>query len=173
MHHDMKHVSKHDPTCCQYGDCTWQSVEGQNHCAKHGGAVELSQEKKELVRTYNLTKFRAKLDHFSGDENVKGLREEIGILRIVMEERLNQCQTGVDLLSHAHMIGELATKIEKLVSSCNKIEKSLGQYLDKNSVVQLGMEIVTIVTRHVDDTKAIDNIATELIQVIERITSDE
>ena len=90
-----------------------------------------------------------------------------------MQERLEQCNSSVDLLAHAHMIGDLAMKIEKLVSSCNKIEKSLGQYLDKNAVVQLGMEVVAIVSKHVDDSKAIENITDDLLKVIDRIGIDE
>jgi len=169
----MKPTTKDDPLCCQYDNCTWEVVKGQTHCAKHGGCVELKNAEKSKVRTYTLTKFRAQMTHFLDDDNIKGLREEIGILRIVLQERLNMCESSVDLLSHAHTIGDLAMKIEKLVSSCNKIEKSLGQYLDQNAIVQLGMEVVAIVTKHVDDTKAIENIADDLIKVIERIGKDE
>jgi len=173
MLHDMVHTTFDDPNCCKHDGCTWKAVEGCTHCAMHGGANQAKNNNKKAIRTYTLTKFRDQMDHFMGDDNIKGLREEIGILRIVMQERLEQCTTSVDLLSHSHMIGDLAMKIEKLVTSCNKIEKSLGQYLDKNATVQLGMEVVAIVTKHVDDTKAIENIAEDLLGAIERITSEE
>lgn len=173
MLYDMKKTTSDNPNCCQLEGCNLLAVEGCTHCAAHGGAKQASALQKQATRTYNLTKYREQLNRFSDDDNIKGLREEIGILRILMEERLNLCNTSIDLLAHAHTISDLAVKIEKLVTSCNKIEKSLGKYLDKNDIVQLGMEIVTIITRHIDNVDVIEKIANELAIVIERIMNKE
>jgi len=147
-------------------------IEGCDFCSACGDAVQAIAQEKQRIRTYRLAKFQARMDDLVDHANVKSLRDEIAILRIVMEERLNSLSTPMEILSHAHTISDLAVKIEKLVSSCHKIEKSMGEYLDKNTIVQLGMEIVQIVTRHVDDGKAIDNIAKDLSDVISRTINE-
>jgi len=70
------------------------------------------------------------------------------------------------LLTQTHTISDLAIKIEKLVSSCQRIDKLTGQFLDKTQVVQLGLEIIGIINKHVDDPKAVENISEDLLEIL-------
>ena len=172
MQYDLIKVSETDPTRCSNLPCRNKAIEGATLCPKCGGPVQLKALEKKSLRTYNLSKYRARLDEFSVDPNIKGLREEIGILRIVLEEKMNSCQTNMELLASAHIISDMCVKIEKLVSSCQRLEKSMGNHLDKTQVTQLGMEIVQIIGTHVTDSETIDAISKDLLVVIERMSNE-
>ena len=152
--------------------CMNKALDGIAYCSACGGANILKQQNDSKVRTYRLAKFQARMDELTDDPKIKGLRDEIAILRIMLEERLNSLSSPLEIIAHTHTIADLTVKIEKLVTSCHKIEKSMGDYLDKNTIVQLGMELVQIITKHVDDTKAIDNISIDLASLISRTINE-
>jgi len=165
----MKKTSNEDEQCL-FPDCSLKKVENTDYCARHGGARSAKLQEKQRVRAYNLSKYKARLDRFTESSTITDLRDEIAILRMTLEAKLNNLETDTELIAHAHGISDLILKIEKLVSSCHRLEKSMGNFLDKNTVVQLGMEIVQIITKHVDDSKAIDNVTSDLADLLQRIT---
>jgi len=168
-----------DPLRCQNinaagNPCLNKALPGCKNCSACGGAVEIRAQENQRVRTYRLAKFQARMDELVEHPHIKSLRDEIAILRIMLEERLNSLNTPIEIMAHTHTIADLISKIEKTVTSCHKLEKSMGEYLDKNTIIQLGMEMVQIITKHVDDTKAIDNIANDVSDLIGRtIESNE
>lgn len=171
MKHEMIKTDNEDEQCLN-GECNLKKVDGTDYCPKCGGARIAHHQAKERVRTYQLTKFKARLERFGGSNCITDLRDEIGILRMTMEARLNACNTDLELIAHSHSISDMAVKIEKLVSSCHRLEKSMGNFMDKNTITQLGMEIVQIITKHVDDSKAIDNITSDLATALQRMTDE-
>jgi len=172
MQHTLTKTKANDPTRCQFEHCVFKSVEGTERCPKHGGAnIALSNEK-QSIRTYRLSKFQARLEEFANDPNVKSLREEIGILRILMEEKFNSIATDLDLIAQAGGISDLCMKIEKLVSSCQRIEKSMGQYLDKNQVTQLGTETVQVIAENIKDPDVIEAITDGIITIMKRLLNE-
>lgn len=171
--HGIEKTSDLALRCHGAGPCENKKLDGVNYCAKCGGGKALADKEKRSLSAYRLAKFQDRVSRFSDHSGIKGLRDEIGILRMVMEERLNQINTPLELLTHTHTISDLAVKIEKLVTSCHKLEKSMDTFLDANQVMQLGLEIVQIITTHVDDPKAIENISNDLAKTLERIFKDE
>ncbi len=171
----MKRVKEDDPRRCQaQKHCQYEAMEGSKYCAACGGTNELKSIEAKELKNYRLTqvRFRESLNRFTENDNLKSLREEIAILRMLMEERLNSIQSPIEILAHTHTISDLTLKIEKLVSSCDKIDKAMGNYLDKAALVQLGMEIVGIITNNISDLDTIDKISTELAELIERLLND-
>jgi hypothetical protein len=144
------------------GNCPNKPLEGTNFCAAHGGNKSLDSQEKARIRTYRLAKYQGRMDDFVNQPNIKSLRDEIGILRILMEERLNSLQNPLEILAHSATISDLCLKIEKLVTSCHKLEKSMGEYLDKNAIIQLAGEITGIINRYVSDADIVEKIATEI-----------
>ena len=168
MEQIIKKVDSEDsPIRCQgrtkYGQCMNEQNPGSEFCLAHGGNKAPEIANKKAGNYIRLTKFRARLDEKSESDALKSLKDEIGILRIVMEEILNKCDNDVDIILAAASIGDLAIKIEKLVSSCNKIDKQLGEYLDKSQLTQIMMEIVSIIGAYITDSAT-------LIKISDRIT---
>lgn len=156
-----------DPQRCQHviptqGQCQNVVVEGQKYCNSHGGHVRKHQESKENLRNYRLAKFNARAVEKTKSSGIKSLREEIAILRILIEEKINYCEDDYDLRMAAGPISDLVMKVEKLVSSCQRIEDQLGVMLDKTQALHMISLIIEIVSRHVENEGTLAAIAEEI-----------
>lgn len=150
--------------------CQYFAVEGGTHCMMHGGNKQLQSQRDKSLKNYQLTMWRAQLERHSSSNDIKGLREEIGILRMVMETRLNQCKTDTDLLISSGAIADLVVKIEKLVSSCHRLEGSMGELLDKTSVLQFANVIINIISDELGNYPEIMNkVADRILQEVGKI----
>jgi hypothetical protein len=127
-----------------------KAIEGSEYCLAHGGNKAVNAKAKADTRMYNLGKWRQSVSKFQDHDQLKSLREEIGILRVMIDERMNMCTDASELLLYSGPLGDMIMKVEKLVTSCNKIEAHLGGMLDKTQALQLGQEMVEIIGRHLD-----------------------
>lgn len=139
------------------------------NCSFHGGVSEANKKSEGRQNMYRIAKFGERIKDFAGHNQVKGLRDEIGILRMVLEERLNKCHDDEELLLSSNVIGDLVLKIEKLVTSCHKLEASMGQLLDRQQIIQFGEAVVKVVADHVQDPAILALIA----GAIDRITDEQ
>jgi len=143
-----------------------------NFCLAHGGARIRYVEQKKSLRNYQLTlaRWKLKLDEKADAEGLKSLRDEIAILRICLEERLNRCTDGMDLILNSQAISSMVLNIERVVSSCHKLEGSMGHLLDKQAVLQFAQVVIGIITKSLgEDTDRINHIADEILQTVGRI----
>lgn len=143
-----KRVEPDDPTCCQglnkFGPCNLQAIEGQKYCRMHFGiGHKLAEEK--ASRNYLLNRYQHRVNNFADNDQIKSLREEIGILRMLLEQTINKCQNDTELLLYSNKISDLVVKIEKLVASCHKLELATGSLLDRSTVLMLGDVIIQII----------------------------
>jgi len=171
-----------DPERCQgksaIGQCTNKGLRRPDgtrfqFCAAHGGHASERAENREAVRNYQLTKFKARLDRHATSPQIKNLRDEVGILRMMMEERLNKCSDDADLILQSGAISDLALKIEKVVGSCHKLEGAMGQLLDKQAILQFADEMISIIGEYITDTVILDKITNRLMIILGRIGNDE
>lgn len=152
-----------------FGQCPFLQVEGSEYCKRHGGAIVLNAQKKQRVRNYQLTRWKARIGDFADNDGIKSLREEVGILRMIMENMLDQCKDSTDLLLYSSRMSDLVMKIEKLVVSCDKMESKMGLLLSRDSVLQLAGEYVAIISEHIPDNAVIDEISMKMVQATLRI----
>lgn len=137
------------------------------YCLAHGGNRQRDKLKQEGLRNYRLTKWQARVEQFGREPEIKSLRDEIGILRLLMEERLNRCGDAQDLILQSAPISDLVMKIEKVVASCHKLEGSMGQLLDKQAILQFAQQVIGIVgTALAGQEDKIDEIATGIIDLV-------
>jgi len=169
MRHTPERCDLEDPDCCK--QCAknqngryFKCVVGADYCILHCGATHAASNKKKKANHYRLQVWQRRLEEFAGHGDVKSLRDEIGILRIVLEETLNSCQDSKDLLLYSAKISDLATKIEKLVTSCDRLEKNMGQMMDRPTALRFAAKLVDIVGRHVTDADMLDAISSEVLE---------
>lgn len=165
-----------DPRRCQarvqQGQCPFLSVEGTSSCPMHGGVGADGAHEEKSKRIYRLTKYRARVGELADHDQIKSLREEIGVLRMMLEEIINRCKDDSDLLIYSSKISDLVMKVEKLVSSCHRLELSTGALLDKAAVLQLASAVVEIISRHVDDQDLVSDIADEILVAVSQTRID-
>lgn len=166
-----------DPNRCKGsmrdGQCPWISVPGGEVCIVHGGNKVLKKQEVERTRLYNLAKYQVQLDKHVDHDQAKSLREEIGILRILLEGIMNQCQDQTDLLLYSNKISDLAVKIEKLVSSCHRLEASTGMLLDKHAALKIATQVVGIIGMHIDDEAVLEIVSQQIAEAILGSTPEE
>ena len=175
----VKAIDEADPNRCQgiagnQGQCYNMAVKTEdgvygNFCLAHGGNKFLESQKKCAIRNYQLDKFKGRLNRHAGSSGLKSLRDEIAILRMIMEERLNACRDATDLILNSGAISDLVLKIDKLVSSCHKLEGSMGQLLDKSAILQFAAEIIEIVGDEVQNEEVIEAIGNRIMKAVGHI----
>ena len=176
MQKKMFRVEIDSPYRCQgagklgQGQCEFMSVKGmvaEGHleltdptvadnsynCPGHGGMACITSEKKARTKQYRLQVWQERIDEFAESEDVKSLRSEIGILRMLIETTLSQCKNPQELLIYSQRLSDLIIKCEKLVRSCDRLESNMGMLLDRSSALSFAAKVVEIISKHVPDPK--------------------
>lgn len=151
-----------DPERCQgnlkFGQCHFKAIPGSQYCPIHNSGAGRA-EKKETLRNYRLTKWQARLEELSDSEKRKDLSEEIGIIRILVEEKMNLCETAHDIMAHSGGIADLVSKLERIVMSAQKLDERNNELLDKSTVAKIAEGIIDIIMTYIEDEEIVENIA--------------
>jgi len=158
--------------------CRYQAMEGSDRCPaclhdQGRSVVEANR------RQYLLTdpRYQSRLLELSTAEEVKSLRDEVAIARLLVEERLNKIKTDQDLFTACGSINALLLTIERLVSKSHILEQNLGQLYHKSTVVQLMQAFVEIVDEEVRPLKggveAIDRIVEKIYRYAQQARNTE
>lgn len=166
----FEYVEPDDPSRCQavhrQGQCRYKSVEGSQYCPMHGGHKGVQSAKVGIVRQYQLAKWQSSVDSFADEDQVKSLRGEIGILRLMLQETIAKCKDSGQLLLHAGRISDMVMKVEKVVNSCHRLESNMGVLLDKGKILTLAAVIVEIISKHVLDDEKIAVISSDICKAV-------
>lgn len=91
------------------------------------------------------------------------LREEAGILRILLSETLNKLdQSGnptADLFRMTPQISELVGKIQSTVQAAIKCDKQLENLMDREQVTKIAQNLINILAEHITDHATLQKIA--------------
>lgn len=162
-----------DPNRCQGirqgdsgGQCVYLSVPGCSFCLMHGGGTQASQNKKNALKNYQLTKYAERVGDLANNPEIKNLREEIGILRMTLESLLNMCDTPNKLLLYTDKITNLVEKVNKLVVSCQQMEEKNNNLMDRKVVIVIADSIVTLVAQYVTDPDELAEIGSKICESI-------
>jgi len=172
IEHKLQRCPEDDPNRCQatgkFGQCPYLAVANSKYCHRHGGnkannvAFAGSQ--------YRLEVWQQRVNEFSQSETVKSLKDEIGILRLLIETIMVRCTDQTSLIIQSSKIADLITKLEKLTTSCNRLDASMGMLLDKTSALAFASQIVNIIIKYVDDPVVHDEISNEIIDILASLT---
>jgi hypothetical protein len=146
--------------------CYYKQVPGSNFCDMHGGNTARQQLDQASLKMYRLALWQAEVGQFSGHANLKSLREEIGILRMLMQTKLNQCKDAQDLMLRSSSLSELAMKITKVVEACDRIDARVGKLIDRDQILQLGEEIIKLVSTVITEPDKLQIFAKQLVNLI-------
>lgn len=165
-----------DPDRCiaigSKGQCSFKALPGISYCIMHGRGAEAAQKKRQ-VNQYHLTTHQARLDQFKESPDIKGLRDEIGIARILLETLVNRCHDSDQMLLYSNKIKDMLMTLEKLIVSCNKLEITNNQLLDRETVAKIVQIMITVISKHVTDPDILEVLSTELISGITNVINGE
>jgi len=155
-----------DPRRCQCvtpkGQCPSLACEGKAFCRVHGGSkVDKS------LRNYHLNKWSTRVNELADNELLKNINEEIGILRMMLETRLNRIHDEAALIIDAGPITNLVDKIASLVERCHKLELNTGKLLNKQSIMQFADEVIAIISDVVENETQLAVISERIVAALE------
>jgi len=162
-------VKNGDPNQCQRPGCLNIVVEGSTFCLAHGGHWSAYAAEKLRMRNYRLSKFHKRANELSDSTEITSLRDEVGLLRMIIEEKINKCQDTTDLLLVSGPLSDLLMKTEKLVTSMQRLESKMGQHLDKSKIVQLAQTLIEIIARYVVNPETLDAIGEDFYKALAKI----
>jgi hypothetical protein len=158
------------PNRCQgitsNGQCSQNAQPGGNFCYAHNGGHDRVAEQDQRMYQLLKAKDRSRLAALSEHNDVKSLRDEIAIARMLIEERFNLIQNDSDMLTACGALNSLLLTVERLVSSAHKLEQNLGSLLAKPTLLALGNELVSIV---IDELHGIPNYEEVVDRISERV----
>lgn len=168
------HCDKTNPNCCltcleKDNTAVYEAIEGTTMCPMHGGNSQLESLRKKSANQYRLQIWQQRVNEFTESEHAKSLRGEIGILKLTLESIVAGCENAHQLLLYAPKIGDLVSRIEKTVMSCDRLEKNMGMMLDKSTAMKLAADIVDLISSKVPDPTIVDDISNGIIDLLKEL----
>lgn len=180
----IKKCEEDSPHRCQYtrplyGQCPNESIMLPDEtygtrCIAHGGNKQVQSANAKAVRVYRIGEYQQRLEEHADNINIKSLREDIGVLRILLETRLNKIKDDTDLLLQSSAISDLVLKIERLVMSCHKLEGSMKQLVDRAAIIQFASEIIEVIGSILEGQEELmSEIANGILAALGRVGKDD
>lgn len=164
-------VEADNPQRCEHTtnnrQCDNRAEQNSRFCSRHSNLQRYHAERIS-VRGYMLAKWMVRAADHADFAGIKDLKAEIGILRMLLETRLNKCKDEYDLAINANNLSDLIMKIQKLVQSAFKLDMHLGKTMDETQIMQIADSIVDVITRVVPDEELRRTLAQEIGDVIAR-----
>ena len=151
--------------------CYYEKVEGSDYCAMHGGQTAVREKQKQEM--YDLRKSKwlkqiadDKLNEFSRGKNKFSLAEELGILRIVLQEILGTCTDSTQLMRHNQKISSTIAQTERIILSSLKLDQKLGQLVSKDEMITIAQALVGCIQIEIQDANKIKSIVERFEKVL-------
>lgn len=153
---------------CGNGSCPNQVfADGCKYCAIHGGTKEQAAIERKNMNLYRIAVYQSRLNEFMKHDQATTLRNELGLTRMMLEEILNKAGTMDQVaLMYFQPAMQLIQAIQKLVESCQKLDKASGQLLDRTQLLVIANTIIKILAENLNDQALLDKIQQELITAI-------
>lgn len=156
-----------DPNRCQHhkpgeGQCMMKAVEGGNRCKVHGGGRQLQVAKQNQLRAYAKNKWALQIRENANDSEIKSLRQELGIARVMLDNFLNRCNDSHDLLMMSAPIDNMLKTINLIQKTSHVIEKDLDNMVGPDALREFADAMFEIIMDEVEDVNTINRIALKL-----------
>lgn len=136
------------------------------NCLAHGGGSTANAKTQKRVRAYKLQVFMADLEDHLGYTDLTGLRDEVALMRLLVETKINDCKDNSDLVMNSAGIADLVMKVQGLVVNCQKLEANLGKHIDATSLLGFAHKVIEIISDVLDDEEKIREIADRLVSEV-------
>ena len=134
----------------------------------HGGGRHNAAIKNKELKNYRLTKFKQRAAELSNSSALSSLTDEVAILRILIEEKVNRCEDASDLLLSSGPLSDLIIKCSTLVEKCQRLENRLNNLLDRTRVTQFAQICVEIISNYVQEND-MDQVSEEILKALGEI----
>jgi len=145
-----------DPRRCQaitlHGQCDKVAMDNFHLCPLHGRRATAE---KAGLKNYRIEKYHGRLAELSYSDNIKSLTDEIALVRMTLEALVNKTKDSFELSLQADHMIKLVSTIERLVTSCQKLDIQNNQMLTIDQLNTLIEALIKLLSKYVtgDDLK--------------------
>lgn len=131
------------------------------------------------IKGYRLTdpELREKFDHHNDEASLQTVREEIVLLRAMIEQRLNMATNKAEKEAAFQIVTPAIAKVNTLVESLTKLARQTSTMVGKAALHKLGADIVTILTEELDGVpqydEIIDSVAARITQAVKEARNED
>lgn len=143
--------------------CPYKACEGSKYCARHAANASRPDAKK-AEALYMVGRYRERINKQATSGKLKTLSEEVAILRMTLEAKLESLSDDVQLLMQAGQITEMVREIAKTVKSCHDLEVALNTVLDRTQAETWLIKVSEIATKYIVDPDLVEMMAEEMME---------
>lgn len=146
------------------GRCTQSPVDGSVYCKRHCKEAD-------RIKGYRLSSpdLKQRFDHHA-DSLLESVRQEIILLRALIEDRLSLAKTEADRINAFNTVRPAIVDVVKCVETLQKLERQNNIVLSKEAIMKLRKDIVDILVselEHLPNYESIvDGVARKLAAAI-------
>lgn len=146
--------------------CDKQAMPGARFCEHHAGNSTVEAQARQETRNYRLHLYQQRLDDKHDSPRLKSLKEEIALLRVMIETKINACQDDTDLMMQSSSLATLIGQVEKLVTSCHRMDTLTKNVLDRSELMSFAISVINIIQKYVSDPDTLEAISEELVAAV-------
>ena len=160
---------------CQHtgvrGSCNLIAIDGSVYCEKHSNEAD-------RLKGYRLQdpELRKRFDELSRDASLETVKQEVLLLRVLIEDRLNFCKNAAERASALQNLTSSLATIDKLLNSLERLQRAASITLDKPTLSRLSEKIITILLDNLGDLpdrdEIVDRVAAEIAQAVMEIRNE-
>lgn len=164
-----------DPRRCKgstsAGQCLAVAADGSDYCLQHHG-VDRGQGRR--MRKYLLAtaEDQGLLAKYADDDELKSLREEIGLTRVMIQNTLAGALSDVEKINAYSKVNGFLLTLERLLKTCHTLDQSMGNLIGKPSLHRLGRELGQAVVDRLEGIPNYESIVEALLGDLVRIITD-
>jgi hypothetical protein len=127
---------------------------------------------KDRIRGYRLSnpELREQFEHFNSVDLLKTVREEVVILRSMINERLNSIQNQSEMLAAFNIVRPALIDVVKCIEILTKLELKTSVVLGKDALSTLNGKIIKILSGALegvpDYDRVVDSVARQIASAI-------
>ena len=130
--------------------CMNKTYEGTEYCKAHGGASIAARTEKSAIHKFRKMKWYDAIKDEYDQNSIKSLHGEVAVLKMLLTNMLGRINDEHALMMQTSAVADLITKIDKVVSSCHKLDKELSLLVDQATVMQFATTISEIVMQELN-----------------------
>lgn len=159
MASSLEKVGPRDPNVCQgnlgTGRCHYKAAEGSPYCLMHGGGPGNAAHKRNELRNYKLQSALAqRAGELANSSHLKDLTDEIALTRLSLEGILKNISQPTDFVIYSDKISSLVKTVQSLVESTQKLQEKNKELLDRQTLMGITDNILSIIVEYVTDPEA-------------------
>lgn len=161
---------------CQHsgpnGQCSRPAVDGSEFCLQHS-------KESDRIRGYRLAdeSLRERFNQMKSENGLETVRDEVRLLRAMIEERTNMARTEAEKIVAFQVIHPAISTLNKLVESLSKLERQTNAVLSKEALNKLCEGIAQILIEELKEvdgyTEIVDRVAARISDAIAEARNKE